>query len=181
MIFQKILIIEKIRRTKFNKLSDLIYSVEEYLPEYFKNIDINSILEQLQAKRIVVITGFQGRDNSNNITTLGRGGSDTTAVAIAASLKAERCDIYTDVDGVFTTDPRIAENVKKIDYYMGMIDVMPTVANMLGHNNIQTTRRYAAVLDEILLILASGIQCMAPVHGHQTDLLLWQQLQILLQ
>ena len=64
---------------------------------------------------IVIIAGFQGIDKNGNITTLGRGGSDTTAVALAAILKADRCDIFTDVDGVYTADPRLVPNARKID------------------------------------------------------------------
>ncbi len=71
------------------------------------NIDDAVLCEHIKARRIVIVTGFQGVDAENNITTLGRGGSDTTAVALAARLKAEECRIYTDVDGIYTTDPRI--------------------------------------------------------------------------
>ena len=72
------------------------------------------ITNLLNSDNVVVVAGFQGIDENYNITTLGRGGSDTTAVALASSLKADRCDIYTDVDGVFTSDPRVVENVKKL-------------------------------------------------------------------
>lgn len=80
-----------------------------------KQIDTKRIEEDLKKDKIVVIAGFQGVDEELNITTLGRGGSDTSAVAIAAALKAERCDIYTDVDGVYSADPRIVKNSSKID------------------------------------------------------------------
>ena len=78
-------------------------------------INNDAIRDLLQSVNIVIVAGFQGVDENLNITTLGRGGSDTTAVALAASLKAERCDIFTDVDGVFVADPRIIDNPKKID------------------------------------------------------------------
>ncbi len=65
--------------------------------------------------RVVVVAGFQGADESGNITTLGRGGSDTTAVALAAALKADECQIYTDVDGVYTTDPRVVPDARRLD------------------------------------------------------------------
>ena len=68
----------------------------------------------LDAGRVVIVTGFQGIDPDGNITTLGRGGSDTSAVAIAAALKADECQIYTDVDGVYTTDPRVVENARRL-------------------------------------------------------------------
>ena len=78
-------------------------------------VDGNKIQESLDAGIVPIITGFQGITESGDVTTLGRGGSDTTAVAIAAQMKAERCDIYTDVDGIYTTDPRIVPEAKKLD------------------------------------------------------------------
>ncbi|MDC3217089.1 aspartate kinase [Gammaproteobacteria bacterium] len=79
------------------------------------DVDGKKIQETLDAGIIPIITGFQGITESGDVTTLGRGGSDTTAVAIAAQMKAERCDIYTDVDGIYTTDPRIVSEAKKLD------------------------------------------------------------------
>ena len=80
-----------------------------------KEIDERHIRADLDAGRVVVVAGFQGVDEHNNITTLGRGGSDTTAVALAAALKADECQIYTDVDGVYTTDPRVVDNARRLD------------------------------------------------------------------
>lgn len=79
------------------------------------DIQCDAMKEDLKQGRVVVVAGFQGVDAHGNITTLGRGGSDTTAVAIAAALKADECQIYTDVDGVYTTDPRIEPNARKLD------------------------------------------------------------------
>ena len=79
------------------------------------DIDDKKILDTLADGYIPIITGFQGITETGDVTTLGRGGSDTTAVAIAASVKAKQCDIYTDVDGIYTTDPRIVPNAKKLD------------------------------------------------------------------
>jgi len=79
------------------------------------NIDTNKIQADLDAGYIVIVAGFQGVDKNGNITTLGRGGSDTTGVALAAALKADECQIYTDVDGVYTTDPRIEPKARKLD------------------------------------------------------------------
>jgi aspartate kinase len=79
------------------------------------DIDSNRVRADLYAGRVVVIAGFQGVDGGGNITTLGRGGSDTTAVAIAASLRADECRIYTDVDGVYTADPRIVPNARRLE------------------------------------------------------------------
>ena len=79
------------------------------------DVDAKKILDVLEEDTIPIITGFQGITETGDVTTLGRGGSDTTAVAIAAQVKAKRCDIYTDVDGIFTTDPKIVPNAKKLD------------------------------------------------------------------
>ncbi len=79
------------------------------------DVDAKKILEVLEEDTIPIVTGFQGITETGDVTTLGRGGSDTTAVAIAAQVKAKRCDIYTDVDGIFTTDPKIVPNAKKLD------------------------------------------------------------------
>ena len=79
------------------------------------DIDESRMHEDLDAGRIVVVAGFQGRDEHGHITTLGRGGSDTTAVALAAALKADECQIYTDVDGVYTTDPRVVSDARRLD------------------------------------------------------------------
>ena len=78
------------------------------------SIDTDDLLASMQAGNIAVIPGFQGLTDDNRITTLGRGGSDTSAVAVAAAVKADRCDIYTDVDGVYTTDPRIVARARKL-------------------------------------------------------------------
>ncbi|MFT5038996.1 MAG: aspartate kinase, partial [Flavobacteriaceae bacterium] len=80
-----------------------------------KEIDGHRMQSDLRAGRVVVVAGFQGMDEEGNITTLGRGGSDTTAVAIAAALKADECQIYTDVDGVYTTDPRVVPDARRLD------------------------------------------------------------------
>ncbi len=91
-----------------------IITNSEFTNSRIRYIHNETIEEYLNSGNIVIVAGFQGVDESGNITTFGRGGSDTTAVAIAASLKAERCDIFTDVDGVYTSDPRIVNTVKKI-------------------------------------------------------------------
>lgn len=80
-----------------------------------QEIDVNNMKADISAGRVVVVAGFQGVDEKGNITTLGRGGSDTTGVALAAALHADECQIYTDVDGVYTTDPRVVSKAKKLD------------------------------------------------------------------
>jgi len=80
-----------------------------------QDIDVTNMRADLDAGRVVVVAGFQGCDEDGNITTLGRGGSDTTGVALAAALKADECQIYTDVDGVYTTDPRVCDAARRLD------------------------------------------------------------------
>ena len=80
-----------------------------------KKINTERLQNELDKKNIVIVAGFQGINRYDDITTLGRGGSDTSAVAIAAAMKADKCEIYTDVDGVYTTDPRIVPHAHKLD------------------------------------------------------------------
>ncbi|HUW18817.1 MAG TPA: aspartate kinase [Sedimentisphaerales bacterium] len=87
----------------------------DYTRARIKSVDAQRIRTELDKGKIVIVAGFQGIDENENITTLGRGGSDTTAVALAAALAAEECEIYTDVDGIHTTDPRIFKNAVKMD------------------------------------------------------------------
>ena len=81
-----------------------------------REIEDAKMRAELNAGKVVVVAGFQGVDEHGNITTLGRGGSDTTAVALAAALKADECHIYTDVDGVYTTDPRVEPKARRLDH-----------------------------------------------------------------
>lgn len=92
-----------------------IHTDRAYTKARITSIDAQRVRDDLDLGKVVVIAGFQGADNDGNITTLGRGGSDTTAVAVAAALKADECQIYTDVDGVYTTDPRVAPKARKLD------------------------------------------------------------------
>lgn len=91
-----------------------IHTDEDYQNSKIGYVDTSKITEELGMKKIVVVTGFQGIDDNNNITTLGRGGSDTTAVALAAELDAKECYIYSDVDGIYTADPNKVPNAKKL-------------------------------------------------------------------
>lgn len=109
-----------------------------------KSINSQKILDLFKKGYIVIIAGFQGITESGEITTFGRGGSDTTAVAIAASLNAEKCDIYTDVDGVFTTDPRITDKAKKIDEisYEEMLELSSLGAKVLHNRCVEIGKKY---------------------------------------
>jgi aspartate kinase len=90
-----------------------IHTIEAHAKARVESIDADALIASMEAGEIAVIPGFQGVSADDRITTLGRGGSDTSAVAVAAAIKADRCDIYTDVDGVYTTDPRIVAKAKK--------------------------------------------------------------------
>lgn len=113
------------------------------------NIDASRIQAQLQAKKIVVVAGFQGNDANGEITTLGRGGSDTTAVAIAAALNADRCDIYTDVTGVFTTDPRYIKDARKLQSisYDEMLELANLGAGVLHPRAVEYAKNHQIPLE----------------------------------
>ena len=104
-----------------------------------KKIDTERILAELDKKQIVIVAGFQGISKYDNITTLGRGGSDTSAVAIAAALKADLCQIYTDVDGVYTADPRIVKNAHKLDEisFDEMLELATLGAQVLQNRSVE--------------------------------------------
>ncbi len=113
-----------------------------------KRIDADGIFEALKRGEIAVIAGFQGVDEEGNITTLGRGGSDTTAVAIAAAINADACEIYTDVDGVYTTDPNIAPLAKKLDRisYEEMMELASLGAKVLQIRSVEIAMKYRVPL-----------------------------------
>ncbi len=114
-----------------------------------KNIDTERMRRAIDKKRIVVVAGFQGLNKYDDITTLGRGGSDTSAVAIAAALHADKCEIYTDVDGVYTADPRICENAKKLDEitYDEMLELASLGANVLHNRSVEMAKKYNVKLE----------------------------------
>ncbi len=109
-----------------------------------KNIDGQRIRNELDDNKIVVVAGFQGINKYDDITTLGRGGSDTTAVAIAAALHADLCEIYTDVDGVYTTDPRIVPEAKKLNEvsFDEMLELASLGANVLHNRSVEMAKKY---------------------------------------
>ena len=109
------------------------------------SIDSTKIVEALKTGEVVVVAGFQGVDENDNITTLGRGGSDTSAVALAAFLNAEACEIYSDVEGVFSTDPRICPNAKKLGKisYDEMIELASTGAKVLEIRSVEFAKNYS--------------------------------------
>ena len=114
-----------------------------------KKIDTERISMEIDKKNIVIVAGFQGINKYDDITTLGRGGSDTTAVALAAALHADICEIYTDVDGVYTTDPRIVKDAVKLDEisYDEMLELASLGANVLHNRSVEMAKKYNVNLE----------------------------------
>ncbi len=113
-----------------------------------KSIDHERITDDLKNGRIVVVAGFQGVDEHNNITTLGRGGSDTTGVALAAALKADECQIFTDVDGVYTTDPRVVPEARRLDTitFEEMLEMASLGSKVLQIRAVEFAQKYQVPL-----------------------------------
>ena len=109
-----------------------------------KDIKTSNIMGSIKKGYIAIVSGFQGISEDNRITTLGRGGSDTTAVALAAAFSADRCDIYTDVEGVYTTDPRIVKKAKKLDFitYEEMLELASQGAKVLQTRSVALAMKY---------------------------------------
>ena len=122
-----------------------------YSDARIKNVKGGRIREELDKNKIVIVAGFQGINKYEDITTLGRGGSDTTAVALAASLKADLCQIYTDVDGVYTADPRIVPGAVKLDEitYDEMLELASLGANVLHNRSVEMAKRYNVNLEVV--------------------------------
>jgi aspartate kinase len=112
------------------------------------SIDPKNMETAMAAKQVVIVTGFQGKTQDGRISTLGRGGSDTSAVALAASLKADRCDIYTDVDGVYTSDPRIVSGARKLERisYEEMLEMASLGAKVLQTRSVEMAMRHNVVV-----------------------------------
>ena len=123
-------------------------STSKYGNARFKRIDTDRINHELENRKIVVVTGFQGINKYDDYTTLGRGGSDTTAVALAAVLHADVCEIYTDVDGVYTADPRVVKNAKKLDEitYDEMLELASLGARVLHNRSVEMAKKYGVQL-----------------------------------
>jgi len=121
-----------------------IRTCETYTKARIREIDGTRISAQLQQGNVVVVAGFQGVDEHGNITTLGRGGSDTTAVALAAALNADECQIYTDVKGVYTTDPRVVEDAKLLDSitFEEMLELASLGAKVLQIRAVEFAGKY---------------------------------------
>ncbi len=114
----------------------------------FKKVESERIRHELDCRKIVIVTGFQGVNKYEDYATLGRGGSDTTAVAIAAALHADACEIYTDVDGVYTADPRLVPTARKLKEisYDEMLELASTGANVLHNRSVEMAKKYGVQL-----------------------------------
>ena len=125
-----------------------ILTDDAYTKARILQIDESRIREDLDAGRVVVVAGFQGADENGNITTLGRGGSDTTGVALAAALKADECQIYTDVDGVYTTDPRIVPQARRLDTitFEEMLEMASLGSKVLQIRSVEFAGKYKVKL-----------------------------------
>ena len=146
------------------------------------DIKTDKLKKNIKAGNIIVVAGFQGITEDGEITTLGRGGSDTSAVALAAALKASRCDIYTDVEGVYTTDPRIVPNASKLETisYEEMLELARVGANVLHPRSVETAKQFNIPMRVrstfnlnnlgTLIIGAKNMEIYKPVTGVASDL-----------
>ena len=127
-----------------NAFQVAMHTTSAYGNARLKRIDTERIRNELDLKKIVIVTGFQGINKYDDYTTLGRGGSDTTAVALAAALHADACEIYTDVDGVYTADPRIVKKARKMKEitYDEMLDLATLGAGVLHNRSVEMAKKY---------------------------------------
>ena len=125
------------------------YTDSKYSLARIKRVNSERIRRELDKRNIVIVAGFQGLNKYDDITTLGRGGSDTSAVAIAASMNADLCQIYTDVDGVYTADPRKVKTAKKMDEitYDEMLELATLGAQVLNNRSVEMAKKYAVELE----------------------------------
>ena len=131
-----------------NAFQVAMHSTNKYGNARLKRIDTERIHHELDQRKIVLVTGFQGIDHYNNYTTLGRGGSDTTAVALAAALRADACEIYTDVEGVYTADPRKVKDARKLKEitYNEMLELATLGAGVLHNRSVELAKKHGVQL-----------------------------------
>ena len=137
-----------VRAISLNAFQVAMHTTSNYSNARLKKIDTERIRRELDDRKIVIVTGFQGINKYNDYTTLGRGGSDTTAVALAAALHADACEIYTDVDGVFTADPRIVPGARKLSEitYDEMLDLATLGAGVLHNRSVELAKKFGVQL-----------------------------------
>jgi len=135
-------------------------TTSDFTKAQIKSIDADRIHKQLDQGKVVIVAGFQGIDADENITTLGRGGSDTTAVALAAALKAQECEIYTDVDGIYTTDPRIFKSAAKMKEitYDEMLELASLGAAVMHIRAVGFGKRYDVNIETGVVVTGATVQ-----------------------
>nr|MCR5545266.1 aspartate kinase [Lachnospiraceae bacterium] len=131
-----------------NAFQVAMHTTSKYSNARFKRIDSERITNELEAGKVVIVTGFQGINKYDDVTTLGRGGSDTTAVALAAALRADSCEIYTDVEGVYTADPRVVPKARKMKEisYDEMLELATLGAKVLHNRSVELAKKYGVQL-----------------------------------
>ncbi len=131
-----------------NAFQVTMHTTSAYGNARLKRIDTERLRTELESRKIVVVTGFQGINKYDDYTTLGRGGSDTTAVALAAALRADACEIYTDVDGIYTADPRLVPTARKLKEitYDEMLDLATLGAGVLHNRSVEMAKKYGVTL-----------------------------------
>lgn len=138
----------KVPAISLNAFQVAMHTTSVYGNARLKRIDVERIRHELEQRKIVIVTGFQGINKYDDYTTLGRGGSDTTAVALAAALNADACEIYTDVDGVYTADPRKVKNARKLDTitYDEMLELATLGAGVLHNRSVEIAKKFGVQL-----------------------------------
>ena len=133
----------KVPAISLNAFQVAMHTTSVYGNARLKRIDVERIRHELEQRKIVIVTGFQGINKYDDYTTLGRGGSDTTAVALAAALNADACEIYTDVDGVYTADPRKVKTARKLDTitYDEMLELATLGAGVLHNRSVELAKK----------------------------------------
>jgi len=146
-----------IKAKSFSAAQISMKTTSQYSKAKILDINYQIILDSIQSGFVPVITGFQGVTDSGDVTTLGRGGSDTTAVAVSAAIEAYRCDIYTDVDGIYTTDPNLVNNAKKLESITmeEMLELSGQGANVLQIRAVEFANKYNVPL-RVLSSFKSG-------------------------
>jgi aspartate kinase len=126
-----------------------IFTDKVHTKAKIKMVNPKPVLKDLNEGKVVIVAGFQGIDEEGQITTLGRGGSDLTAVALAAALKADRCEIYTDVDGVYTADPRVVKNARKLPEisYDEMLELASAGSKVMQSRSVEFAKKYGVVFE----------------------------------
>jgi aspartate kinase len=126
-----------------------IVTDQEHTKARIKMIHAAAVERDLQAGRVVIVAGFQGMNDQGQVTTLGRGGSDLTAIALAAALKADKCEIFTDVDGVYTADPRVVKSARKLDEisYDEMLELASAGSKVMQARSVEFAKKYGVIFE----------------------------------